>query len=191
MRRSVAVGTLLVIAAILCARDTNAAGYPGRWLVPADVAAAGSPPVPHDGAPPWDGGANCAGAFTLGADELGRQLRVTFAQIARVYGYACRPNTALPNETSQHGTGRAIDLAIPVRDGDANNELGDPVANWLVRHSSQIGVQLIIWDHTIWVGRLTGAKDAPYTGPDPHIDHIHVELNRVAADRQTEFFRKP
>ena len=190
MRSIAAVGALLVIATILCARDTYL-GYPGRWVVPADIAAAGSPPVQNDGAPPWDGGVNCARGFTAGAEELGRQLQATFTQITRVFGYECRPNTALPNETSQHGTGRAIDLAIAVRDGDADNDLGDPVANWLVTHSSRIGVQLIIWDHTIWVGRLTGKKDVPYTGPDPHIDHIHVELNRVAADRQTEFFRKP
>ena len=191
MRRGVAVAALLVIAMILCARDTYASGYPGRWLVPADVAAAGSPPIQHDGAPPWDGGVNCARGFTRGAEELGRQLRATFTQITRVFGYECRPNTALPNETSQHGTGRAIDLAIPVRDRDADNELGDVVANWLVMNSSRIGVQLIIWDHTIWVGRLTGKKDVPYTGPDPHIDHIHVELNRPAAERETEFFRRP
>ena len=191
MRQSVAVGALVVIVTILCARDTYLAGYPGRWRVPADVAAAGSTAVPHDGAPAWAGGVNCARTFTPGAEELGRQLRITFAQITRVFGYECRPNTALPNETSQHGTGRAIDLAIPVRDGDANNELGDPVANWLVMHSSRIGVQLIIWDRTAWVGRLSGAKDVPYTGPDPHIDHIHVELNRAGADLQTDFFRKP
>ena len=191
MRRGAAVGTLLVVAAILCARDTYAAGYPGRWLVPADVAAAGSAPVAHDGAPAWAGGVNCAGGFTAGADALGRHLQGSFAQITRVFGYECRPNTALPGETSQHGTGRAIDVAIPRRDGDADNELGDPVANWLVMNSSRIGVQLIIWDHTIWVGRLSGTKDLPYSGPDPHTDHIHIELNRAGADLQTDFFRQP
>lgn len=185
------VGALLTIGALLCARDTYPTGYPGRWLLPAEVSEAGSAPVPHDGAPPWDGGVNCAPGFTPGAAELGRRLRPMFGQIARVFGYECRPNTALPNETSQHGTGRAIDLAIQLRDGDANNELGDPVANWLVMNSSRIGVQLIIWDHTVWVGRLTGTKHVPYTGPDPHIDHIHVELNRMAADQATDFFRNP
>ena len=190
MRSGLLVGALLVTAAILCARDTFA-GYPGRWLVPLGVAAAGSSPVRNDGAPAWDGGLNCARGFTAGAEELGRQLQATFTQITRVYGYDCRPNTALPNETSQHGTGRAIDLAIAVRNGDANNDLGDPVANWLVTHSSRIGVQLIIWDHTIWVGRLGGTKDFPYSGPDPHVDHIHVELNQAGAEQQTEFFRKP
>lgn len=191
MRSTVAFGALLMVATFLCARDTYSMGYPGRWLVPADVAAAGSAPVPHDGAPPWAGGANCAGGFTPGANELGVHLQVSFVQVTRVFGYECRPNTALPGETSQHGTGRAIDLAIPRRDGDANNDLGDPVANWLVAHSSRIGVQLIIWDHTIWVGRLSGTKDLAYTGPDPHTDHIHVELNRAGAERATDYFRSP
>lgn len=189
MRRVVAVGTALLIATFVFSRDSHRVGYPGRWLVPEDVATAGSAPVQNDGAPAWAGGANCAGGFTPGASELGLHLRTSFTQITRVFGYECRANTAITTETSQHGTGRAIDVAIPTRAGDASNDLGDPVANWLVMNSSRIGVQLIIWDHTIWVGRLSGRKALPYTGPDPHVDHIHVELNRAGADRQTEFFR--
>jgi hypothetical protein len=189
MKRDLTIGATLLIVTLLCARDSYADGHPGRWRVPADIAQAGSPAVVHDGAPPWAGGVNCAGGFAPGASELGARMRISFPQVTRVFGYECRQNTALPTETSQHGTGRAIDLAIPTRDRDANNALGDPVANWLVTNSSRIGVQLIIWDRTIWVGRLTGAKDLPYTGPDPHLDHIHVELNRAGADQQTEFFR--
>jgi hypothetical protein len=191
MKVAVAVAAVLLIASVVAGRDTVRDGYPGRWRVPTGAGAAGSPPVVHDGAPPWAGGANCSGGFTPGAEELGPRLQASFAQITRVFGYECRPNTALPNETSQHGTGRALDLAIPRRDGDANNDLGDPVANWLVTHSSRIGVQLIIWDHSIWIGRLSGAKDLPYTGPDPHTDHIHVELNRAGAERATDYFRNP
>jgi hypothetical protein len=145
MKVAVAVAAVLLIASVVAGRDTVRDGYPGRWRVPTGAGAAGSPPVVHDGAPPWAGGANCSGGFTPGAEELGPRLQASFAQITRVFGYECRPNTALPNETSQHGTGRALDLAIPRRDGDANNDLGDPVANWLVTHSSRIGVQLIIW----------------------------------------------
>ena len=133
-------------------------------------------------------GANCSGTFTAGADDLARHLQREFPQITRVFGYECRPNTAIPAETSQHGTGRAIDLAIATKGGDADNDSGDQVANWLVANSARIGVQLIIWDRTVWVGHLAGAKGRPYTGPDPHIDHLHVEVSRAAAERKTPFF---
>lgn len=182
-------GTMLAVAIVLAARDTPPIGTVGRWSVPSEATAAGAAVVRYDEAPPWAGGTNCSGTFSPGAEELATALRSMFPQITRVYGYACRVNTARPGETSQHGTGRAIDLAIPVSGGHADNELGDAVANWLVAHSASIGVQLIIWDRTIWIGHLSGTKTARYMGPDPHIDHIHVELNRSGAARETEFFR--
>lgn len=152
------------------------------WMIPADVQLAGASIVEYDAAPAWDEGAHCAGSLMPGAAELGERLQAMFPEIAHVGGYDCRPNTAFPNELSVHGTGRALDLAIPMRDGEADNARGDPVANWLVEHSAELGVQLIIWDRTIWLGNQPRLpKERPYTGPDPHVDHIHVELTEEAA----------
>jgi hypothetical protein len=179
----------LAAAVVAPADRTRAGALP--WVIPADVEAAGAPAVAHAAAPPWDGGSGCAGGFAPGAQELAQRVASRFSQITRVFGYECRPNTANTAETSQHGTGRAIDLAIPTRDGDADNERGDPVANWLVQNSSRIGVQLVIWDRTVWVGDLAAPKARRYTGPDPHVDHIHVEINLAGASRETPFFRAP
>ena len=182
--------SVTLAAAVLAPADrTRASALP--WVIPADVEAAGAPVVAYAAAPPWDGGSGCAHGFAPGAEELAFRLARRFTQIARVFGYECRPNTANPAETSQHGTGRALDLAIPTRDGDANNERGDPVANWLVENSSRIGVQLVIWDRTVWVGYLAAPKARRYTGPDPHADHIHVELNVAGASLATPFFSAP
>lgn len=187
VRFAIAAAHLMLLAS---ACSTAPVGHPGRWSIPADIERAGAAVVRYDGAPAWDGGAHCAGTFSAGTEELARQLQREFPQIARVYGYECRPNTAIPGETSQHGTGRAIDLAIATRDGDADNEAGDAIANWLVANSARIGVQLVIWDRTIWFGDRTGAKAQPYLGPEPHIDHIHIEVTRAAAQRETPFFRE-
>ncbi len=143
--------------------------------------------MPYSSAPPWDDGAHCAGALTAGAVELGERLRGRFPQIARVYGYECRPNTARPNELSQHGTGLAVDLAIDTVGGEADNARGDPVASWLVEHATAIGVQLIIWDRGVWLGEQPTAV-RPYGGPDPHVDHLHVELTVAGGARQTPYF---
>jgi hypothetical protein len=149
--------------------------------VPPDSAAL----IAYDPAPPWDGGVHCAGGLLPGAQALGELLLTRFPQIFAVYGYECRPNSAFPNEQSVHGTGRAVDLAIPPVLGRADRGAGDAVANWLVQHSVELGVQLIIWNGTLWLGDQPPPKYLPYPGPNPHIDHIHVELTQAASTRTT------
>jgi hypothetical protein len=189
LSRLLLTAVTVAAAAVAPADRTRATALP--WVIPAEVEAAGAPVVAYTAAPSWAGGSGCAGGFAPGAEELALRLAARFSQIARVFGYECRPNTANVTETSQHGTGRAIDLAIPTRDGDADNERGDAVANWLVENSSRIGVQLVIWDRTVWVGYLDTPKARRYTGPDPHADHIHVEINLAGASRETPFFAAP
>jgi MYXO-CTERM domain-containing protein len=89
---------------------------------------------------------------------------------------------------SVHGTGRALDVMIPMDDGDADNDLGDPVANFLVQNAEAIGIQYIIWDRWSWrADRDPGSKDREYTGTIPHLDHPHVEMS-VEASLHTEMW---
>jgi len=171
---------------------------PGPWSMPADVHAFGQTEfVKYDGALPWSGGAcsGCCTASSCGSGELpGTKafkafLLKTFpGEISGIGGYCCRPNTGATSMTSIHGTGRALDVMIPKIGGDADNTKGDKVAHWLVMHAQEIGVQLIIWDRMAWNPSRKGEKFNPYTGPIPHIDHLHVELNLEAADMKTPFF---
>jgi hypothetical protein len=161
-----------------------------RWVLPDDVRAAGEAQVVrYDSPPPWHGPESCGGRFMPGAAALRLYVLRTFAGVHTVGGYDCRRNTANAAETSVHGTGRAIDVMIPTVSGRADSEVGDPIANWLVLHASAIGVQYIIWNHVYWNGSRRGRKDGPYTGPNPHVDHIHVELNNAGAARLTPWFQ--
>src|SRR5690606_24148008 len=101
-------------------------------------------------------------------------LQASFAQIASIDGYNCRANTANGSQTSVHGTGRAIDIFIPLLDDDADNLSGDLIANWLVYNAETFGVQLVIWDRSRWIG-VGSTKHGSYGGPYPHTDHLHVE----------------
>jgi hypothetical protein len=189
-RPAARLGSALVLW-LAMASTVSGCGEPGQppgWSL--SPGAANVPPVPYDSAPPWADGVNCAGGLAPGASDLGDALQQRFPQIVRVYGYDCRPNTANVTELSQHGTGRAVDLAIPTIDGGADNERGDAVATWLVEHSGDIGVQLIIWDRGVWLGSDPGSVK-PYGGPDPHVDHLHVELTVPGSLRQTPFFLAP
>ena len=140
----------------------------------------------YDDAPKWTGSAACGGKLLPGGHKLGEYLLTHFAVVTSVGGYACRRNTADSSRMSVHGTGRALDVFIPTASGSADNGQGDKVANWLVTHAQQIGVQLVIWDRSIW--RANGTNDSAYGGPNPHVDHIHVEITTEAAALGTPWF---
>lgn len=180
----------LLACSVLPGEDADGAGeavsIPGRWRLPTAVAAVGADVHLHyDGAPKWNSKL-CAGRLKSGAHQLGEYLQDRFGAISSVGGYACRRNTASTSRMSVHGTGRALDVFIPTVKGAADNTRGDAVANWLVANAEHIGVQLVIWDRTVW--QANGRNDRPYTGPVPHVDHLHVELTVPASAKQTPWF---
>lgn len=157
-----------------------------KWALPPDVSAAGEHQfIRYDGAPPWNDGRGCATSLSAGARALGAYIRANFPGVRDIGGLACRPNTANAAQMSVHGSGRALDIMIPPIERRANSAVGDPIANWLVQNAERLGVQYIIWNRTQWRGRGDGRRDSTYTGPNPHADHIHVELNRDGAARST------
>ncbi|MEZ4471955.1 MAG: hypothetical protein R3F60_14410 [bacterium] len=178
---------------------------PGSWAPPAAVLARGDAHViRRDGSPRIADGGRCASdnpwacscvhpacsAGLPGTLDFAAFLRRRFPQITAAGGFeCCRQNTGDTAYLSVHSIGRAIDLMIPTVGGDADNTAGDEVANWLVEHAGDIGVQIIVWDRASWNGsRAPGSRLRPYGGPIPHIDHIHVELNLDGANRRTPFF---
>ncbi len=178
---------------------------PGMWMPPASTLAIGDrqvvarqgPPRVSDGGQcpstnPWT--CSCVHPACSrglpGTLEFASFLRMRFPQIRGAGGFdCCRQNTGNTAYLSVHSIGRAIDLTIRQINGDADNTAGDEVANWLVEHAQDIGVQLVVWDRASWnAGRAPGGRLNPYTGPIPHTDHIHVELNLDGANRRTPFF---
>ncbi len=172
------------------AQESWGSSVAGAWRLPAAVRAVGDRQhTVYDEAPLWNGGANCSGMLFPGTRALGDFLVRQFSQISSYGGYSCRQNTGDLSRTSVHGTGRAIDIMIPMDHGDADNTAGDEIANWLVMHAEEIGVQYIIWDRTSWGAYRSVPKDQPYGGPNPHIDHIHAELTIEGSRERTPWFR--
>ncbi|MCB9537536.1 MAG: MYXO-CTERM sorting domain-containing protein [Myxococcales bacterium] len=165
-----------------------ALAHEGRWAIPGDVLAeAAQSRVPITDAGPWRGEASCSGTFTVGARRLGDWIEVHFPQVTGVGGYSCRSINGNNNVTSIHAVGRALDVFIPLDGGQADNDLGDELANYLLVNAQYIGIQRVIWDRTYW-----RSGDAPregyYDGAHPHHDHLHVELSVAAGNQQTPFF---
>lgn len=155
------------------------------WVLPPPVIDAGKrQTLRYDDGTEWTGRDGCSGTFTPGAQRLREYIRQHFG-IASIGGYSCRANTASPDLTSIHGVGRALDIMVSAR---TQKQLGDTIANWLVANAQDLGIQLVIWDHVIWNPTRGGEKWRPYTGPNPHTDHIHTELNLQGAAQQTPFY---
>jgi MYXO-CTERM domain-containing protein len=165
----------------------SALAQSGRWTLPSAVRLAGAKVrLTYDDAPAWTNAKACGGKLKPGGRVLGEYLMDRFAAVTSVGGYSCRQNTANKSKMSVHGTGRALDVFVPKIGGAADNGQGDKVANWLVENAQEIGVQLVIWDRSIW--RANGTNDAAYGGPHPHDDHLHVELTTEAAAQLTLWF---
>ncbi len=143
------------------------------WEPSPDALAAASP-VPYDVPPQWTGPESCAGNLRPGARALGEYTKAHLG-VRSVSGYSCVADGNIAGRTSMHGTGRAIDLMHPT-DGAA-------VADWLIANSGELGVQLVIWDHGVWQGSRGARAFSRYTGPNPHTDHVHVELTEAGAAR--------
>lgn len=79
--------------------------------------------------------------------------------------------------TSLHGEGRAFDAAIRPYSAAYGTKLADLIR----RHSAELGVQCVIWNRRIWSGYYDEWRT--YTGVNPHVDHLHVELSWAAANR--------
>jgi hypothetical protein len=162
----------------------------GPWVIPPETLAIGDTQyVEYTGAGPWVGESGCSGVFLPGTQLVQDWIYQYFPQVWHIGGYSCRPIVGNSSLMSVHGTGRAIDLHIETVDGEADNELGDPVGNYLIEHAEEMGIQYIIWDRWKWNGsKAPGSKDGYYSGEHPHHDHLHVELSVAAANMELPWY---
>ncbi len=171
--------------------ERHGLAHPGPWDIPTEIALIGDTQyVEYTGAGPWIGEAGCSGSFTDGAEIVRDFLYENFPQITHIGGYSCRQNTGNTSQTSVHGSGRALDVMLPtVGNDEADNDIGDPIGNFLVENAELIGIQYIIWDQWTWgAHRSAGNKESSYGGPSPHTDHLHVEVSLENSKLTTDWF---
>jgi hypothetical protein len=141
---------------------------------------------------PYQGASSCTGSLSAGARELGDFL-VEHFEASSYGGYNCR-TIGSSSTLSVHSEGRAIDLYVPM-DGSgrdaAANDLGDPIAQWLVENAEHIGISYVIWDQASWGAHRGGDKHRSYGGAHPHNNHLHIELTWNAAFRVTDWYADP
>jgi hypothetical protein len=157
----------------------------GRWDVSEEAYAKMQTfSIPYD-----DVGSRCTGGFTPGAKALGAMLDSRFDnEIRRNEGYACRANTANTSKLSMHAMGRAVDVMMADVSGSARGQAaGKKIADYLLLNADLLGVQFIIWNRTKC--NMSQKTCGRYGGPNPHTDHIHVELTEAAAANNAPFYQ--
>ena len=188
---------------------------PGRWAPPADsIAIANAQFVPVVDPPPVNPGGRCAGPDLLrdwcehpactrahpGTTAIAEYILRRWPTTINSGVYGCRRNTNNGGFLSVHAVGRAIDISVPLAQRDADNTVGDEIANWLMTNAEHIGIQRVGWDGMWFNGergfgsrmcqRTCGDNDYPQgCWPcNPHVDHLHIEVSVDAAHRNTRFF---
>ncbi len=178
---------------------TEAVAVPGPWNPPEGVRRAAAaqyvdvvdPPnvSPHGSCPGSDPFATCTHPACTrahpGTSELDRYIRERWSYVLPYGTYNCRRNSNNLSKLSVHAIGRAIDAGIPLTGSrDADNTLGDAVANWLIANAAYIGIQRVGWDGMWWNGER---GFIPMSG-DPHKNHLHIEMSIDGSLRRTRFF---
>lgn len=116
---------------------------------------------------------HCSGAATPGARALMSWFLGAYgARGATNLGiYVCRDIPG-SSEPSLHSDGRADDLGVPVGAPWAQG-----LADALVAHSGELGIQCVIYNRHIWSGSYWDQGWRPYNGTSAHTEHLHVELS--------------
>jgi len=93
--------------------------------------------------------------------DLGESLKKKFGVKVEQFGPGSIP-------TSLHKEGRALDIRV------RSKEEGDGIFADLMKRRAELGWTALIWQGKVY-SKKNAFKGAPYSGPSPHTDHVHLE----------------
>ena len=191
-RRGVLLGALGSAAAALTTTAATTAAAP---------AAAAAVPVPAwparlpsalDDLGHYEGPTTC-GPVQPGTARLRDLIVTTYGRQTIGTSRACPVDGVA---TSEHHDGRALDwmldAAVP-----AQRALADTFLAWLLAPDAagrpaaaarRLGVMYLIFDTRVWESYRAGRGWQPYTGANPHTDHVHVSLTRRGGRAETSWW---
>uniref|UniRef100_A0A914XDK4 ARB-07466-like C-terminal domain-containing protein n=1 Tax=Plectus sambesii TaxID=2011161 RepID=A0A914XDK4_9BILA len=111
---------------------------------------------------------SCSDGPTEGAKRLAKHFTERFGGRTEIYN--CRKIEG-SSTTSLHAEGRAVDLYV-------TGATGREAFDYAVKIACSNGIQEAIFNRRIWTSEL-GEHD--YKGVNPHIDHVHIGLNKCGA----------
>ena len=97
---------------------------------------------------------------------------------------------------SEHKEGRAWDWRVNAADPKQRAQAHD-MLRWLfasdalgnrAANARRVGLMYLIHDRKIWSAYGPGTGWRPYSGPNPHTDHMHMSFSRAGAKAQTSWY---
>lgn len=97
---------------------------------------------------------------------------------------------------SEHMDGRALDWMLDASD-PADAATAQEFLTWLVGadaseasavNARRLGVQYVIWDRMVWKSYRAEQGWQPYSGANPHTDHIHLSLSHRGGAGETSWW---
>ena len=96
---------------------------------------------------------------------------------------------------SEHKEGRALDWAVSATNPGHVAEVRE-LTEWLTAQSGQdvaanarrFGLMYMIWNRRIWKSYQVAAGWQPYSGPNPHTDHVHFSFGWNGAYAATSWW---
>lgn len=125
----------------------------------------------------------CATGAQPGARAMAEQWKRLTGRQAGTFN--CRKTEA--GTPSLHGEGRSVDLYARV-DRPAEKAQAEAYVAWMQSNAVELQVAYIIWNHNQWSWARRADGWRPYTQPNKHTDHIHVDLSWEGARNPSPLF---
>ncbi len=182
---------VVVAAAAALSLGVGAAANGAAFPVPAPAQPATTAPEPLA---KYAGQVVCTSYAQPGTLALASAIRTTYA------GYGAQTigttRACSSGGKSEHKDGRALDWVLDSTD-PADKALADSFLAWLVGpdaegvpagNARRLGVMYVIWNKQSWNAYDRTPAWVPYTGANPHTDHIHISLSWDGALKRTSFW---
>jgi DNA-directed RNA polymerase subunit N (RpoN/RPB10) len=186
-RRTALVASIAALACGVAGMIVWTVGISSAAAVPATPAFGRS----IDGYAAYDGQDTCDPTAKPGVIGFRDLLNRTYGVHTAYIGRSC--DTA---GVSEHEEGRALDYMLNVNNA-TQRDIANTVLNWLLatdqygnRHAlaRRLGVMYIIWNRQQWRSYRPGDGWQPYSGSNPHTDHIHISFSWPGARKQTSWW---
>lgn len=143
-------------------------------------------PTTVDAQPVYVGQTSCDPFVKPGATALGDLMLQTY----RVGSYGVT-RLCHQDATSEHKEGRAVDWMLSAAD-PTQRAVADAATAWLTANGGtnarRLGVMYVMWNRSMWRAYAPDRGWQPYSGTNPHTDHIHVSLSWDGAWKRTSWW---
>ena len=135
----------------------------------------------------YDGADTCSPSDKPGTVALKQAILAAYPGTTGSISRAC-------GGQSEHSEGRALDWMVSV---GSQNDLAEDFLRWLLAEDAygndhamarRFGIMYVIWNHEVWRAYDAAEGWQPYSGPNPHTDHIHLSMSWDGALRETTWF---